>query len=236
MRVKKDLLGYACVGLMVATLTAASRGAEAQAGPAGCWVGTVGSGQQLARAVMRLDPSGGWTGTMSVMGRSMRVDTLRSVVVREDSATFAYGAGERETAVALVLGADDRLSGTLTRGETTQPLVLARNDGKPDPARALLGYWNGALLSGGSQVLRAGLRFAAAPCGQVYLTFDSPDQGSNDLPITAISLVGDSLLFEMEYVGGTFHGTVSPDGTRIVGAWTQSGTVLDLELSKSAGQ
>ena len=176
MRVKNGLLGCVCAGLMVVTLGAAGRGVEAQTGPAGCWVGTVGTGQQLARAVMRLDQSGGWTGTMSVMGRSMRVDTLRNVVVRGDSATFAYGAGERETAVALVLGSDGRLSGNLTRGETTQPLALARNDGKDDPARALLGYWDGGLLSGGSQVLRAGLRFATAPCGQVYLTFDSPDQ------------------------------------------------------------
>ncbi|MDH4045453.1 MAG: hypothetical protein OEW06_13445 [Gemmatimonadota bacterium] len=220
------------VGMVGAMLTAAGQGAEAQAGPAGCWVGTVGSGQQLARAVMRLDPSGGWSGTMSVMGRTMRVDTLRNLVVRGDSATFAYGAGERETAVAAAMGTDGRLSGTLTRGETTQPLALARNDGNPDPARALLGYWNGALLSGGSQVLRAGLRFATAPCGQVYLTFDSPDQGASDLPITALSLAGDSLRFEMQYVDGAFRGTVSADKAKIVGLWTQAGNTLDLELTK----
>jgi hypothetical protein len=224
------------VTMVGATLVAPSQGAEAQAGPAGCWVGTVGSGQQLARAVMRLDPSGGWTGTMSVMGRTMRVDTLRGVVVRSDSATFAYGAGERETAVAVALGADDRLSGTLTRGETTQPLALGRSDGSPDPARALLGYWTGALLSGGSPVLRAGLRFATAPCGQVYLTFDSPDQGATGLPITALSLVGDSLRFEMQYVDGAFRGTVSADKTKIAGTWTQSGTTLELELAKGDGR
>jgi hypothetical protein len=224
MRTLMTLALVACVGFPPT--------AAGQDGAAGCWVGTVGSDQQLARAVMRLEQSGGWTGTMSVMGRSMRVDTVRTVVVRQDSATFAYGAGERETAVALVLGADDRLSGTLTRGEATQPLALARKDGRPDPARALMGYWNGALLSGGAQVLAAGLRFRPAPCGQVYVTFDSPDQGASDLPVTAIAVVGDSLTFEMQYVGGAFRGTVSADGTKIAGLWTQAGNTLDLELTK----
>jgi len=213
-------------------LVAATTRVTAQSGVAGCWVGTVGSGQQLARAVMRLEQAGGWTGTMSVMGRSMRVDTLRNVAVRGDSVTYDYGAGERETAVAVALGSDGRITGTLTRGGTAQPLALARGDGKPDPARALLGYWNGALLSGGQPVLRAGLRFAAAPCGQVYLTFDSPDQGASDLPITALSMAGDSLRFEMQYVDGVFRGTVSADRTQIAGLWTQAGNTLDMEFTK----
>jgi hypothetical protein len=184
---------------------------------------------------MRLDPSGGWTGTMSVMGRTMRVDTLRNVAVRGDSASFEYGTGERQTAVAVSLEAGHGLSGTLTRGATTQPLALARNDGNPDPARALLGYWNGALTSGGTTVLRAGLRVATAPCGQVYVTFDSPDQGASGLPITAIALVGDSLTFEMQYVGGAFRGTVSADRTKIAGTWTQSGNTLDMAFTKGEG-
>jgi hypothetical protein len=38
----------------------------------------------------------------------------------------------------------------------------------------------------------------------------------------------------MEYVGGAFEGTVSADGTRIAGTWTQSGNVLELALEKTA--
>jgi hypothetical protein len=70
----------------------------------------------------------------------------------------------------------------------------------------------------------------------VYLTFDSPDQGATGLPITALSLVGDSLRFEMQYVDGAFRGTVSADKTKIAGTWTQSGTTLELELAKGDGR
>lgn len=209
--------------------------AMGQAGAAGCWVGTVGAGQQMARAVVRLEQVGEWTGTMSVMGRTMRVDTLRSVMVRGDSVTFDYGAGERETSVAVALGPGDGLAGTLTRGPAAQPVALTRNGGDPVPARALVGYWNGSLQQNGATVLRAGLRFRTAPCGQVYVTFDSPDQGASDLPVTSIALAGDSLRFGMQYVDGAFRGTVSADGARITGLWTQAGNTLDMEFTKGDG-
>lgn len=223
------------VAMAVACVALSAAPATGQQGPAGCWVGTVGSGQQMARAVMRLERSGEWTGTMSVMGRTMRVDTLRSVMVRGDSVTFDYGAGERETSVAVALGTGDGLAGTLTRGPATQPVALARNGGDPVPARALVGYWNGSLQQNGATVLRAGLRFRTAPCGQVYVTFDSPDQGASDLPVTSIALAGDSLQFGMQYVDGAFRGTVSADGTRITGLWTQAGNTLDIEFTKGDG-
>lgn len=230
MRSRGMLTGCACAGLLVAATPA-----SAQRGVEGCWVGKVGSGAQIARVVLRLAGAGA-PGTLHVMGRALSTDTLQNLVVRRDSVTFAFGTAERETAVAAELGPDDMLVGGLTRAGTTHPLRLGRAGTAPDPATALMGYWTGALTSGGAKVLSSGLRFAPAPCGQVYVTLDSPDQGASDLPITAVSLVGDSLRFEMEYLDGAFRGTVSADRTRIAGTWTQSGNVLELELAKDAAK
>lgn len=230
MSVKNGLLGYVCAGLTVATTSAV-----AQSGAAGCWVGAVGSGAQLARVVLRLEAAAG-PSTLHIMSRALSTDTLRDVVTRGDSVAFAFGTGERETTVAAQLGSDGALAGEFTRAGTAHPLHLQQAGRDPDPATALMGYWSGALSSGGTKVLSSGLQFRPAPCGQVYVTLDSPDQGASDLPVTTISLVGDSLRFAMEYLDGAFRGTVSGDRTKIAGTWTQSGNVLELELTKDTAK
>jgi hypothetical protein len=194
-----------------------------------CWVGTLGSGTQQQRVVLRLVAPP--VGTFHVMGRTLGADTLRSVVAAGDSVSFAVGQGDRASVVAGRV-AGDSLKGTFTRGAQSLPLLLGRAPAAPDPANRLLGYWNGGLESNGTLVLRAGLEFAPAPCGQVYATMDSPDQGTNDLPFTALSLSGDSLTFAMAYLGGTFSGRVSADSARIAGTWSQSGSSLDFKVAR----
>ena len=226
MHVKWMVSGLTSAALMVGAMPAA-----AQQAADGCWVGKIGAGTQIARAVVVLHRAG-TPSTMHVMSRALSSDTLHDVVMRADSVTFAYGVGDRATTVAAVLGADGTLVGGFSRAGTTHPLRMKRVAGTPDPATALMGYWSGTLTSGGAKVLTTGLQFRPAPCGQVYMTLDSPDQGANDLPVTAVSLVGDSLFFELEYLDGAFRGTVSADRTQIAGTWTQSGNALKLELSK----
>jgi hypothetical protein len=221
------------VAFACAVLTLGAGRMAAQPRAAGCWVGKAGSGTQVARVILRLE-TGSDPSTVHVMSRTLSTDTLRDVAIRGDSVTFAFGTAERETAVATLLGPDGTLTGTVTRAGTDHPLRLERVGALPDPATALLGYWRGSLMSGGAPVLASGLRFAPAPCGQVYVTLDSPDQGETDLPITAVSLVGDSLRFEMEYLSGAFVGTVSASRSRITGTWAQMGNVLQLELVRDS--
>jgi hypothetical protein len=224
MQTHRIVIALACV-----TLSGAPA-AQGQTDPAGCWVGTVGSGNQLQRAVLELRRAPVWAGTFHSMGRTLGADTLRDVVVRPDSVMFAWGEGERATTVTGAVATDGSLGGTLTRGTTTRPFQFRRAGS--DPAATLLGYWSGALMSGGGIVLRVGIEFAPAPCGQVYATMDSPDQGANDLPFTSLSLRGDSLLFEMTYLGGAFRGIVSVDGLIIAGSWTQGPAPLELRVTR----
>jgi pimeloyl-ACP methyl ester carboxylesterase len=196
-----------------------------------CWVGTLGEGNQEQRLVLRLGSRLGSGNVLHLMGRTLSTDTLRDMALNGDSLTFVVGQGDRTSSGRARMTADS-LTGTLTRGTQTRPIRLARHTGALDPANRLLGYWSGALTSDGVLVLRAGIEFAPAPCGQVYATLDSPDQGSNDLPFTSLSLKGDSLLFALAFLGGTFAGTVSADTSAITGRWAQGPGMLDLNVSR----
>jgi pimeloyl-ACP methyl ester carboxylesterase len=204
--------------------------AEGQ-GATGCWVGTVGEGAQVQRVVLDLRSAPGRDGTLHLMGRTLNADTVRRLVLSGDSIGFGFGEGERLSEVGGRV-AGDSLRGSFSRGGQTRPVRMARAPAAPDPANRLLGYWSGALESDGAIVLRLGLEFAAAPCGQVYATMDSPDQGANDLPFTSLTLAGDSLRFAMAYLNGSFVGAVSADGQRIAGSWFQGPAPLDLTLTR----
>ena len=222
---------YRGVGIGLVGMALAGVGTARAQGAAGCWVGTLGDGAQQQRLVVSLRGSPVPEGTLHLMGRTLSADTLRDLVVSGDSISFGFGQGERVSEVGLRL-AGDSLRGELARGLQSRVLRLGRSAAAPDPANRLAGYWNGALESGGTVVLRVGLEFAPAPCGQVYATMDSPDQGTNDLPFTSLALVGDSLRFGMAYVNGTFAGAVSADGGQITGVWSQGGTALDLKVTR----
>jgi hypothetical protein len=191
----------------------------------------MGEGAQQQRLVVSLRGTPVRDGTLHLMGRTLSTDTLRNLVVAGDSISFAFGQGERASEVGGRV-AGDSLLGAFARGAQSRAVRLKRAAAAPDPANRLLGYWNGALESDGAIVLRAGLEFAPAPCGQVYATFDSPDQGTNDLPFTSLALAGDSLRFGLSYLNGAFAGVVSADGARISGIWSQDGTTLDLQLTR----
>lgn len=66
-------------------------------------------------------------------------------------------------------------------------------------------------------------------------TLDSPDQGAKGIPISQITLEGRKLFVEVKAVGGVYEGTVSEDGSEIVGEWRQSGLTLPLTF-KVGGQ
>jgi pimeloyl-ACP methyl ester carboxylesterase len=212
------------MGLMVAAGPARSQTGE-------CWVGTVGQGTQLQRVVLQLQGRPARAGTLHIMARTLSADTLREVATAGDSVRFTVGQGDRTAAFAARMTGDSA-QGTVTRGGQSLPLLLARAPSAPDPANRLLGYWNGDLEMNGAVVLRVGLEFAPAPCGQVYATMDSPDQGANDLPFTALSLSSDSLRFAMAYLDGTFAGVLSADSARITGKWAQAGSSLDLKVAR----
>lgn len=98
-------------------------------------------------------------------------------------------------------------------------------------ARGVEGIWEGT-LSVGTAKLRLVVKVSSAEGGALTGKLDSPDQGATDLPISSITLTGDSFRFDMKLIGGEYEGVVNKDRTEITGVWTQSGQSLPLTLRR----
>jgi hypothetical protein len=201
--------------------------------PLGCWTGTIGGGNGVRRAVLEVAGSANATaGALHVLSRRHETDSLSEIQATDSSLAFTVrpASGSRRFEGRLSSG---RLEGLLAVDTLSQPFAFERAAPDADPARALTGYWRGGLYQGDAMIFRMGLEFVPVPCGQVMLTMDSPDQNAEDLPVTALRMQGDSLFFEMRYIGGAFRGTVAPGATGISGEWSQGGNRLPMRLVRS---
>lgn len=102
---------------------------------------------------------------------------------------------------------------------------------KPSP---LDGDWTGVLRAGGVS-LRLVFHFHAAPGGAIAGSLDSLDQGAMGIPCTDVQLREHKLTLQVPAVHGTYEGTLSDDGDRISGTWSQ-GHPLPLDLTRSAAK
>ena len=201
--------------------------------PAGCWAGTLGAGPTQRRAALELTRAGGQLqGALHVLSRRLDTDSLTEVRLTGSELHFTIPEESGLRVFHTTISAAG-LEGTATRDTLTSPVAFRRAGAEPDPANALIGYWSGALYQGESLVFRMGLEFAPAPCGQVLVTMDSPDQNVENMPITSLRVQGDSLLFELGYIGGAFRGEIAPGATDLAGEWTQSGGRLTMRFSRS---
>ena len=200
----------------------------AQTSPAGCWAGTLASGAAQRRAVLEFAQAGGnWTPRLIVLGRNTDPESVTDFEVRGDSIFFRVPSMPGAPTFSGRIEAD-KLSGVM-RGSTPQPVSLTLVRDSTITTR-LTGRWFGWLTQNGAGVLRIGINVLPAPCGQLLITMDSPDQGTNDLPMTDHSVRGDSLFLEMSYLKGDFQGGLVGDS--LIGRWTQSGASLVLRLGR----
>jgi murein DD-endopeptidase MepM/ murein hydrolase activator NlpD len=109
--------------------------------------------------------------------------------------------------------------------------VLA-TPGLAQQAPDLAGRWEGALKAGAT-TLRVVLDVSRTVDGLLLGTLTSLDQGNSRIPIDRIDVKGQAVHFEASAVRGSYDGTVSADGARISGTWTQ-GAPLPLELTRVA--
>ena len=199
---------------------------------AGCWAGSLGDGNTQRRAAFEFTRvPDGWRGASHVLGRRIETDSLADIRLAGTALTFASGPTAERRAVFSGSLTGGRLNGRVTRDTVTMPFALTRAE--PEPGLALVGYWSGGLYQGEALLVRMGLDVVPAPCGQVLVTMDSPDQSVSDLPVTTMRLEGDSLFLELRYLGGALRGRVAPGGTAFAGEWTQGGATLALRLQRS---
>ena len=109
--------------------------------------------------------------------------------------------------------------GVLADGPTATPTSLP-----------IAGTWEGVLDAGPTK-LRIGVAIKQDPAGALTATMDSIDQGAKGIPIDAVSFKDGALDFTIAAVGGSYHGTASPDGKTIAGHWTQ-GVAMALDFAR----
>jgi len=100
----------------------------------------------------------------------------------------------------------------------------------------VVGTWAGKLDVGNGMQLRLVFHVTAGEGGALSGTMDSPDQGQTGLPLSAVTVAGDSVRFEFKAANAAFEGTFSADHATIDGQWIQGPANLPITLTRSEGE
>ncbi len=96
----------------------------------------------------------------------------------------------------------------------------------------IVGSWTGALTVGGTE-LRIVFHIEPGEDG-LAATMDSPDQGATGIPVSRVTVTGDSVTLAVDRIGGVYTGALADGDTKIDGQWTQGGQSFPLTLTPTA--
>ncbi len=215
--------------------------ASAQAGPAGHWEGTCTIDNRPI--VLTLD-----------LGRNAKSEWIASMGVPSEHATglvvldvVTDGPSVRFTAVELMmasfdltLGPDGRLKGTFSNpGMSVVPIEFRRTGEAqvqlipPSPAvsKQLEGDWEG-LLEVPYHPIRIALHFRNQADNTVAATFVNLDTGDKAVPLNDVRQAGQKVAFGLKVAHGSFEGTLSGDGTELVGQLTHEQQSMPVTLRR----
>lgn len=96
----------------------------------------------------------------------------------------------------------------------------------------ITGDWNGKLSVNGAE-LRLVLHINKNADGTFKATLDSVDQGSNGIPVSAVTLKDSQLSLKVDAVNGSYEGKINAGASEIAGTWTQ-GRALELNFHRGA--
>jgi pimeloyl-ACP methyl ester carboxylesterase len=100
------------------------------------------------------------------------------------------------------------------------------------PESKARGSWLGTLEIGPTK-LRVVFKVDVDSAGNLSAVLDSPDQGATGIPVSSVSLSGDSLFLAVMAIGGGFAGRIEPGDSTISGTWSQGGMALPLMLRRT---
>jgi uncharacterized protein len=208
-------------------------------GMAGDWEGTLVLTSQLSLPIrLRIaeEKSGTLSGTWGSPDEGLEGLPLVSVGLRDDVLTFATWHG-------VTYKGKRNAAGTEVAGDWTQrgrnfPLTFKRYDPSKAPVAApipkeLEGFWEGKIKVTAGIELRLVLKVEKGKEGRLKAALASPDQGANNIPISAIDLKADTLTFESKIIGAKYSGKKTKEGAGFEGQFTQGGLKLPLALKKT---
>lgn len=137
-----------------------------------------------------------------------------------------------------VMGFSGKLEGNQLVGQWTQggAAPLTFNKGKFQAAGLVVdkairdrieGNWYGKFGSG----IGIAFKFKENKAGRLIATMDSPYEGRNGIPVSAVTLEGDQLKIRVDGVGASFSGTLKPDA--ISGRFSAGGQGNDLIMTRA---
>lgn len=96
----------------------------------------------------------------------------------------------------------------------------------------IVGSWAGTMeIPQTGSSLRIVFHVAPSEEGGFNATMDSPDQGATDIPVSQVTIRGDSVRLEVTAIGGTYAG-VKTGADEIEGVWRQQGLAVPLSLER----
>lgn len=219
----------------------------------GNWQGTLNTGPARLRILFKITGTawGGLTAKMDSPDQGARDLVMDKVVARgggvkmELSKIFGRYEGILDKSKNKITGRWEqgpmKLQLNLTRIQGTEvaaePESLDPEDqaASQKAAQKIEGEWNGVLTAGPSN-LRLRVKISKRADGTATGTMDSLDQGARDIPLSAVTLREGTLGFEVRGVGGTYEGTLAPDGNLLTGQWTQLGQTFSLDFKKGPAE
>lgn len=216
----------------------------------GRWEGAIETPGHALGVIVDLAPTpeGVWAGKISIPVQGLSEFLLSNVKVTGDRASFSMEGVPGAPQFNGKLSKDGReLYGTFSQGGARVPFKLERT-GDVDPAKVaapkpppppiqgvpgegLAGIWFGRLEI--AQIsLRLLFRIEQDQEGGFTGTLDSLDQGAMGLRLSRIRFKDNSVRLRFDRPRASFKGTLSPDGSEIVGHWKQSGQSTPLTIRR----
>jgi hypothetical protein len=181
----------------------------------------------------------GWIGSISIPAQNASGIPLNAITFANGKCTFRMKGAPGDPTFTGTLSADGKtMTGDFTQGPGTFPFKFTRSgdpkveQAKSSPALAkdFLGTWEGTLEGPG---LRLVLKMSN-DAGGASAVLISLDQGSAEIPVSAIDQKDSKLMLSVKMVGGQYEAEINKEGSELNGTWTQGGNAFSLKLKKAA--
>ena len=238
----------AIVTLLSIAFSAATAQTSAGTSIVGTWQGALDVGGTKLRIVFHVAKTdgGNFVSTLDSPDQAATRIPVSSTTVREDSVILTV-ASIGGLYIGRISGDKSSIEGRWNQGGASFSLALNRAStaavtvqtsatnatAQTSVDTSIVGMWQGTLDAGGVK-LRAVFHVAKTDSDKFVSTFDSPDQGANGIPVSSTTVNGDSVIFTLASIGGSYVGKISDDKSSIEGKWSQNGASSDLSLNRTS--
>ena len=232
------LMSLSLVGVLFTMYSSATSQVRFETSIVGTWEGTLTAGGAKLRVVFHLvkNDSGTLAATLDSPDQGVKGIAVNNTTVSGDSVILTV-ASIGGSYIGRISDDKSTIEGTWNQSGASFGLALNRTTAsaatvKTSADTSIVGMWQGALDAGGVK-LRIVFHVVKNDSCKFVSTLDSPDQGANGIPVSSTTVNGDSVIFTVASIGGSYIGRISVDRSYIEGKWGQNGASFDLSLNRT---